>query len=124
MEVQRLPIPEGNAEDDGGKSYAEEAEDLALGTIPYGIPLTDEEMRDVMQPLYEKGKASRVRTYSCIFYVRVWDETPAAAKLRWKQAHDGVLEQLFGTYQVRDIPWKDRDKQPVNVPMTSRGETR
>ena len=115
MEVERLPIPEGSAEDDGGVPYVEEVKGLALDTIPYGTPLTDTEMRSFMRPLYEKGKASQVRTYSCIFYVRVWDETPPGAKERWKQAHDGVLEQLFGTHEVRGISWKDRGKEPVNV---------
>ncbi len=115
MEVQRLPIPEGSAENDGGMPYVEEVKGLALDTIPYGTPLTDTEMRNVMRGLYEKGKASKVRTYSCIFYVRVWDETPPGAKERWKQAHDGVLEQLFGTHQVRGTSWKDRGKEPVNV---------
>ena len=115
MEVERLPIPEGSAEDDSEAPYTEEAKGLELDTIPYGVPLTDTEMRNVMRPLYKKGKGSQVRTYSCIFYVRVWDETPAGAKERWKQAHDGVLEQLFGTHQVRGISWKDRGKEPVNV---------
>ena len=115
MEVQRLPIPDGSAEDDNGAPYADEAEELQLDTIPYGMPLTDTEMRNVMRPLYEKGKGSQIRTYSCIFYVRVWDETPPASKERWKQAHDGVLEQLFGTHQVRGTSWRDRDKEPVNV---------
>ena len=124
MEVQRLPIPEGNAEDDGGTSYVEEANRLALDTIPYGTPLTDREMRNAMRHLYEKGKASQIRTYSCIFYVRVWDETGPGAKERWKQAHDGVLEQFFGTHQVRGASWKDRHKEPVNVPMPSRRESR
>ncbi len=118
MEVQRLPIPEGSAEDDGGASYAEEAKALGLDTIPSGVPLSDSEMRKVMRGLYEKGKASQIRTYSCISYVRVWDETPPGAKERWKQAHDGVLEQLFGTHQVRR-PWKDRANEPVNVPIIS-----
>ena len=117
MEVQRLPIPEGSAEDDGGASYAEEAKTLGLDTIPYGVPLSNSEMLNVMRGLCEKGKASQIRTYLCIFYVRVWDETPAGAKERWKQAHDGVLEQLFGTHQVRGTSWKDRKKEPVNVPI-------
>lgn len=120
MEVQPLPIPEGSAEDGGGKPYSQEAEGLGLNAVSYGIPLTNRQMLDVMTPLYEQGKASQVRTYSCIFYVRVWDETPEAAKDRWKRAHDGVLEQLFGTYQVRDIPWNDRDRVPVNVPFADR----
>ena len=119
MEVQRLPIPEGSAKDDSGVPYAEEAKKLALDAIPYGEPLTDTEMRSFMRPLYEKGKASQIRTYSCIFYVRVWDETSHGAKERWKQAHDGVLEQLFGTHQVRGISWRNRSKEPVNVQKRS-----
>ena len=117
MEVQRLPIPDGAAVDDSGAPYTEEAKELQLETIPYGVPLTDTELRNAMQPLYERGKASEVRSYSCIFYVRVWDETPPGAKERWKQAHDGVLEQLFGTHQVRGTSWRDRDEEPVNVPV-------
>ena len=115
MEVQGLPIPTGSAVDDSGASYTEEAKELQLDNIPYGVPLTDTELRNVMRPLYERGKASEVRSYSCIFYVRVWDETSPGAKERWKQAHDGVLEQLFGTHQVRGTSWKDRDEEPVNV---------
>ena len=117
MEVQRLPVPEGSAEDDNGRPYAAEAKDLPLDEIPYGERLTDAEMRRAMGPLYERAKASQVRTYSCIFYVRVWDETPSGAKDRWKQAHDGVLEQLFGTHQVRGTSWEDRGQEPVNVRM-------
>ena len=115
MEVQSLPIPAGGAEDDGGLTYVEESKGLALDAIPYGIPLTDMEVRRFMRPLYEKAKGSKVRTYSCIFYVRVWDETASGAKERWKQAHDGVLEQLFGTHQVRSTSWMDRGNLPVNV---------
>ena len=122
MEVQPVPIPEGRAEDDGGRPYAEEAKALNLEAIPYGEPLTDRKMLDVMWPLREGGKASRIRTYPCIFYVRVWDETPATAKGRWKQAHDRVLEEIFGTYQVRDFSWSDRNKKPTNVPITGRVE--
>lgn len=117
MEVQRLEIPAGRAVDDGGKPYIEEAKSLDLESIPYGVPLSDLEMREVMQGLYEKGKGSKVRTYSCIFWVRVWDETHPGSKERWKQAHDRVLEQLFGTHQVQGISWENRDKEPVNIQL-------
>ena len=124
MEVQPVPIPEGRAEDDEGRPYAEEAKALNLDDVPYGKPITNEKMRKVMRRLHEKGKASQVRTYSCAFYVRVWDETPATAKNRWKRAHDDVLEQLFGTYQVRDFLWSDRGRNPANVPKGARVEGR
>ena len=115
MEVHRLPIPVGSADDDGGKLYSEEAKVLPLESIPYGVPLTDIEIRDYMYPIYKMGKASEIRSYSCIFYVRVWDETSPGAKVRWKQAHDTVLEQLFGTHQVRGRSWEDRENEPVNL---------
>ncbi len=119
MEVERLPIPEGAAEDDDGLPFSEEARGLALDTIPYGTRLSDGQMRDVMMHLRRAGEASQVRTYSCMFYVRVWDETSVGAKKRWKQAHDDVLEQLFGTYQVRQTSWKKRLTEPVNVVIGS-----
>ena len=124
MEVQPVPIPPGSAEDDGGKPYSDEAKGLGLDTIPYGKPLTDREMRDAMSRLYELGKKGQLRTYSCIFYVRVWDETPEASKDRWKRAHDSVLEQFFGTYQVRDVLWNDRAEAPANVPIAARRPAR
>lgn len=122
MEVQPAPIPKGRAEDNKGRPYSEEAEALKLDeTIPYGVPLTNEEMRNVMRHLHEKGKASEIRSYSCVFFVRVFDETPATAKGRWKRAHGEVLQQLFGTHQT-DIPWSDRDRNPANQPVVGRRE--
>ena len=117
MEVQSLKIPEGGADDDGGLTYAEESKGLALDchTLSGSRCQTSEDARRYMRTLYEKGKASQVRTYACIFYVRVWDETAPGAKERWKQAHDGVLEQFFGTHQVRGTSWIDRGMVPVNV---------
>ena len=119
MEVQGLPIPEGGAEDDSETSYVDEAKRLALDTIPYGKPLTDEQVRNATRHLYEKGKASQIRTYSCVFYVRVWDETHSGAKKRWKQAL-ALLQQHFGTHQWSGTSWKDRHKEPVNVPISTR----
>ena len=119
MEVQRLPIPEGSAEDDRGMPYVEEAKGLALDTIPYGKSLTDEQIRNAMRHLYDKGKASQIRTYSCVFYVRVWDETHPGAKKRWKQAL-ALLQRHFGTHQWSGTSWKDRHEEPVNVPISTR----
>ena len=116
MEIQRAPIPEGRAEDDDGGPYSEEARALGLDAMRYGEPLTDEDVLDLTRRLFDMGKASKVRTYSCIFHVRVWDETPVSAKGRWKQAHDYVLERRFGTYQVQDFGWSERDENPANVP--------
>ena len=105
MEVLPHPTPPGGAKDDGDAKYTEEAERLQLATLPYGEPLSDAAFEEHFGPIAKAGKGSRVRTYSCIFYVRVWDRTSPSAKARWKSAHDGILEVLFGTYQVKEDPW-------------------
>lgn len=106
MVVRRRPVPLGGAFDDSDRTYAEEAALLPLERIRFNVPLIDEEFSEDLGPIFEAGKQKRVRTYSCIFYVRVWDHTSEFAKERWQQAHDRVLEGLFGTFQVRDEPWE------------------
>ena len=103
--LARSPVPSGAATDDGGPPYAEEARWLGVAEIPYGQHLSDEAFTKHLKPLVEQGKQSKVRTYSCVFFIRVWDKTSPGAKDRWKQAHDRVLEGMFGTYNVRNDPW-------------------
>ena len=105
MIVRQAPTPPGGATDDGGLSYASEAGELGFAGIPYDQPLSDEELIKHMKPVHDAGKNGEVRTYSCLFFAKVWDKTPPHAKKRWKQAHDGVLEGLFGTYTVQDEIW-------------------
>ena len=105
MVVRQLPPPPGRADDDSTTTYAEEAERLRLDEIPYGVPLTDTDVTRRFQPIRDAGKNASVRSYSCIFWVQVWDETSPDAKARWKQAHDGRLEWLFGTFSDIDTPW-------------------
>ena len=105
MVVDRLPVPSGGAYDDGGLAYAEEVERLGLDEIPYDTRLSDAELEQYMRPIYRLGDSRYVRSYRCIFYVKVWDETSLHAKVRWKHAHDNVLEGLFGTYVVKEDPW-------------------
>ena len=107
MVVLRRPIPPGQADDDHGRPYAEEADDLRLDEIPYGVQLSYGEVTRHMERIRDLGKMRKVRSYSCIFWVKVWDKTSPVAKARWKEAHDGVLEGLFGTYQVKDEPWPE-----------------
>ena len=57
MEIQRLPIPEGSANDDGGRLYSEEAKLLPIESIPYGVPLTDIDIREYMYPIYKMGES-------------------------------------------------------------------
>ncbi len=105
MIIRRRDVPLGGAFDDSDKSYAEEAAMLPLKEIQYEIPLLDGQVVESLEPIFNAGKESRVRTYSCVFFVQVWDETSEFAKERWQQAHDRVLEGLFGTFTVRDEPW-------------------
>ena len=106
MVVRQRPVPPGGAEDDSNRTYAQEAAELPLDAIRFDLPLTDDEVEESLSPLFAAGKESRVRTYSCVFFVQVWDETSDFAKQRWQQAHDRVLEGLFGTFTVRDEPWQ------------------
>lgn len=108
MIVRGRPPPPGGAFDDGGGPYAEEAASLPLEGIRYETPLADDEVVELLSPIFNAGKESSVRTYSCVFFVQVWDETSEFAKERWQQAHDRVLEGLFGTFTVRDEPWRLR----------------
>ena len=103
--VRWLPPPPGGAEDDNQGSFADEAQRLGFDALPYGQRLSDSEFVRHFSPAWRAGKNKRVRSYSCIFWVRVWDQTAPGAKTRWKRAHDRILEGLFGAYQVRDEPW-------------------
>ena len=105
MIVHRPEPPSGGATDDGDSTYAEEAARLPFDAIPYGRPLSDAEIVRHLQPISTAGKDKQVRTYACIFWLRVWDKTSPDAKERWKQAHDGILEGMFGAYTVQNDPW-------------------
>ena len=121
MVIRRLQPPPGSAEDDGANSaadettrsvattYADEWNRLGMTDIRYDEPLSDAELTAELQRIHDAGKQSRVRSYPCIFYVRVWDETSSGAKARWQQAHDRTLEWLFGTLRVQDEPWSASD---------------
>ena len=108
MLVRRHPIPPGRADDDNGRPYTEEAVDpLRLEDVLYDTQLSYEEIIQQMKRIRDLGKMRKVRSYSCIFWIKVWDKTSPDAKTRWKEAHDGVLEGLFGTYEVKDDPWPE-----------------
>ena len=69
---------------------------LPVGDVKFMTPLTNSEFRNMMMPIRRMGKEERkVREYSCVFYVRVWDETSAGAKERWKNATEGVIGSVF-----------------------------
>ena len=105
--VRPLPVPVGGARDDGASgSYAVEADSLALGELPLDRKLSDQEFLVNFNRIREAGKSGDVRSYSCIFWTKVWDLTSAGAKARWKHVHLNVIEPLFGAYVVRSDPWE------------------
>ena len=108
MEIRRRDPPSGGAIDDENSSYAQEWAVLGLADIRYDVPLSNDELIAELRGIHEAGKQSQVRSYSCIFSVRVWDLTSPSAKTRWQQAHDRTLEWLFGTFRVEDEdePWQ------------------
>ncbi len=109
MIFRQVPAPPGGATDDEHSihsSYADESRALELDHLPYSTALSDAEVMSAIRPIHAAGKEAKIRTYSCIFWARVWDLTSSDAKERWKSAHDGVLESLLGTYTVGQDPWE------------------
>ena len=103
--LSRRSIPDGSAWDDSGGPYEDEWKHLGIDELPYDYGLTEDEFRGAVASLVEQGRNRQVRTYECIFYVQLWDLTPDDAKGRWKDAHDRIIEGLFGAYTVQDDPW-------------------
>ncbi len=79
---------------------------LPLGEIHYETPLSDLGINELPEPIFSAEKESRVHTYPCVCYVRLWDETLEFAKERWQRAHERVLRGLFGTFRVRYELWQ------------------
>ena len=122
MILRRVQVPPGGARDDRDSiysSYSEEAEILQFDQLPYNIPLDDAAISTALRPIYDAGKEGEVRSYSCIFWARVWDKTSPGAKERWKSAHDGILESLLGTYTVSDDTWEDGGTMTRTTPSTA-----
>ncbi len=103
--LRSIEPPPGKAEDDGGQTYTKEATNLQLDMLPFGQPLSDDAIQTLLAPIHASGQRKEIRTYPCIFWVRVWDKTSEGAKKRWQRAHDDIIEGLFGAYTVKDLPW-------------------
>ena len=106
IELAPSATPPGGAFDDGGEPYADEWKRLRIDELPYGKKLSDDEFTEAVSDLVAQGRNGQVRTYECVFSVRVWDKTPDHAKKRWKDAHDRIVEGSFSAYTVRDLEWK------------------
>ena len=94
--------PPGGAQDGG--SYAEERSLLGVAGWPYGRLVSPTELDRLLAPVLAAGREARVRPYPCVFYARIWDATPSAAKLAWKTGKRR-LERWLHTFEVRDAPW-------------------
>ncbi|WP_085885725.1 hypothetical protein [Oceanibacterium hippocampi] len=90
--------------------YAKERAGLPIGEGIFLRPVSDPEFREVMRPIRRMGKEDRrIRPYSCVFYVRVWDKTSPASKERWKQATEITIGNAFYRETVRTEPWERAD---------------
>ena len=105
IDVRLRNPPNGGAFDDSSISYVDELKELSLGHIAFGTRFSDPEFMEAFNPLFTRGKQKQVRSYPCIFSVKVWDKTSLDAKARWKRANGVLLQGYFGTYLVRDEDW-------------------
>lgn len=101
--------PPGGAFDDGGGLYLDEWKRLRIEELPYGKGLSDNEFNETVSDLVAQGRNRQVRTYECVFSVKVWDKTPDDAKKRWQYAHDRIVEGSFSAYTVQDDEWMGVD---------------
>ena len=101
--------PPGGAFDDSDGLYVDEWKRLHIEELPYRKALSNNEFEEAISDLVAQGRNRQVRTYECVFSVKVWDKTPDHAKKRWKDAKDRVIEGSFSTYTVQDDEWKGID---------------
>jgi multidrug efflux pump subunit AcrA (membrane-fusion protein) len=85
--------------------YLEERARLPLQQIRFMQPLSDREFREVTEPIKKMGKEKQVRSYSCVFYVLVWDQTSTGAKERWKHATETVIGGPFYRATANGTAW-------------------
>jgi hypothetical protein len=79
---------------------------LPVSGIPFGEQLSDRRFLELMMPIRNLAKVERkVREYSCVFYVGVWDLTSPGAKERWKRATEGTIGTAFYRETVNDRSW-------------------
>jgi hypothetical protein len=85
--------------------YLAERATLPLDGMEFMKPISDDQFGRIMQPIRRMGKEKKVRSYSCVFYVQVWDQTSPGAKERWKHATEVVIGGAFYRATVSGSPW-------------------
>ena len=108
---QNVPLP-GRAVDESGTkaptTYRQEFEKLPA-PVKHLTAVEEKqfslgEFRAIAEPVKMLGKSGQIRDYACVFYVKIWDHTSAAAKQRWQQAR-AAIERFFYPLLVRNDPW-------------------
>ena len=102
--LDSTPPPEGGADDDNGGSYFDEWQKLNVSNLPYNQKLNENEFLEAVKHIADKGRNREVRTYACVFTVKVWDMTPENAKERWKNALK-FIQNSFSTFVPDDERW-------------------
>ncbi|MCY4219203.1 MAG: hypothetical protein OXE56_08045 [Gammaproteobacteria bacterium] len=102
--LEERSAPQGSADDDNGGHFGDEWRKLRVANLPYKIVLSDDEFVDAVKYISDMGRSSKVRTYPCVFSVKVWDMTPRDAKQRWKDTLK-LIDYLFSTYTPVDESW-------------------
>lgn len=105
VELALRRIPPGGALDDTDQLYVTEWREIGIDDLPYGKRLSDAEFIEAISGMVSLASNRQIRSYACRLWVMVWDKTPDAAKERWQNAHDKLIEGYFGAYTVQDLEW-------------------
>ena len=96
--VRDRPVPE---------KYAAEKDRLPIASITFMKRLSDKEFVQMMRPIRQLAKEEKkVRPYSCVFFVNVWDQTSARSKERWKKATERTIGDAFYRSTVISERWE------------------
>ena len=96
--VQDVPAPT--------LEYQEQKTRLTFDRNGLNRHLTDEEFARAFAPLKSAAENREIRSdRRCTFYVAVWDTTSQTNKLRYKRAHNHVVQAVFNTYEYIHVLW-------------------
>ena len=103
LKIRPRETPIGRAEKDL-TTYAEEYQNLQLDWLNTEKRISMQELEEIAEPIWHMGKNKQIRTYPCVFYVKVWDKTSPTAKERWKEGEDSI-KQWFYTLRIKNDSW-------------------
>lgn len=87
--------------------FAAEKQMLPLEDVRFTTKLSDKEFLQMMLPIRRMGKEEKkIRDYSCVFFVQIWDKTSQGAKERWKTATETIIGRAFyRRTMTKGVPW-------------------